>query len=312
MNAPSIVTAVAVCSLLCTGSALAAPQVCSTSNLILNTSPIANGTDGRCTSPLDTATSQRSVGFQDSGDPGQGNWAARGAIRAGAFGGNTHVSVSQVGSIETLFASESIAYLFDGLTVDDAAHVGTAGTLEIPVHVTGSFRGSSSNVPTASPALPPTISGSFRFVCAGSTFGGGCGNQTLSFDSTDGGPASLPIDQIFTMTMPIVFGQPLLYNVTFTLNTGLRGSHCINCGVETTSSGNVDAGSTGRFGAAIVRDGNGDVVPGATITSDSGHDYTVVPEPAEDELGLAAVGCLGALLRTPPRRAAEAASRVAH
>jgi hypothetical protein len=287
-------------------AALSEPVACSTSNLLVNSSPIANGTDGRCSAPPGTATSQRSVGFQDSSGPGHGNQAASGGIRIGAFGGGTHVSLSQVGALETSFAAQAIGQIFDGLTVHDAALDGTAGTLEVPVRVAGNFSGSSSNVPTAAPALPPTISGSFQFVCNGQTFAGGCGNQTVSFDVTDGGPASQPLDATFTMTMPIVFGQLLIYNATFTLTTGLLGTHCFNCTVETTMSGNADAGAAGTFGAALVRDSHGDAVAGATITSDSGYDYTVAPEP--EELGLAALGCL-AMLGQGSRRGRRGALR---
>jgi hypothetical protein len=299
--------AVVACGVLVSGrSAPAAttPVVCSSSVLNLNASPIADGTDGRCATPPGIASSEKSTGWVDSSGPGSGNMSASGGIRTGTFSGGAHVSINDEGVLETLFWSQSIGQLFEALTVHAPGLDGTAGTVEVPVHVTGGFSGTSANVPATSTALPPTISGGFSFFCGGVV--GGCGSQQLSY--VDGGPASQPFDQTFTMTIPFVFGQQVFFDVTFKLTAGLRGAHLGD--VETRMSGIVDAGEMGTFGKATVRDAQQQPVAGATIASLSGFDYVnAVPEPEPSMRAVAALACLGLLCRrrgSSRTRAAEA------
>jgi len=285
--------AVVACAFaLAGGGTVDAAQVCSTSTLLLNGTPFPGQTDSHCAAPPDAASSSQSFGFVDSTGLGAGNLGAGGGIRPGSVAGAAHVSINQEGVIETLYTAQIQNQIFDAVTVDApalAGTAGTAGTLDVPIHVIGGFVGFAENVPTASPALPPTISGGFTFFCSGS-FVGGCGSDSVAI-SKDDGVADQLLDESFTMPIPIVFGEQASYTATFRLGMGFRGMHCIDCGVDTTMSGVVDASHHGTFGRAIVRDGQGEPVEGATIASAAGYDY-LAPEPGMLAIGIAAVGAL--------------------
>jgi hypothetical protein len=292
------------CSLFAAVPVLGAPLVLSKSVLYLNADPIPGQSVEVSATPPDVARSEKSYGFVDTTGPGSGNMSAMGAIGTGAFSGSTHVSLNQLGAYETQFTAQSSGELLDGLTVQFPSLEGTTGTLLVPVHVTGGISGTSSNDPVSAPALPPTINGSLVFFCTGS-FVGGCGSDSV-FVTVDDGAALQPFDQMFVMTIPFAFDQPVSFDVTFRLSAGLRGAHC--CSADT-FSGIVDGSDRGIFGPATVLDANGDAVSGATIVSDSGYDY-LAPEPDEWALDVAALAALAAEGRwRPAARSARAARR---
>jgi hypothetical protein len=78
--------------------------------------------------------------------------------------------------------------------------------------------------------------------------------------------------------------------------------------------GSLDFLHTGLVGAAVVLDSNGDVVPNATITSDSGFDYTQplpnpAPEPATFGMIAAGLAVLAWRMRRISRRLADCATQ---
>jgi hypothetical protein len=294
--------AVVVCSLFA-GPALGAPLVCSTSALYLGADPIPGQVVQECATPPDVASSEKSYGFVDTLGSGSGNLSAMGGIRTGVFSGSAHVSIDQESVLETQFTASNSDELFDALTVQFPALDGTGGTLLVPIHVTGGISGTSLNDPTAAPALPPTINGALQIFCTGS-FVGGCGSDSV-FVSVDDGAALQPFDEMFVMTIPFAFDQPVSFDVTFRLSAGLRGAHC--CSVDT-FSGIVDGSDRGAFGPATVLDANGAAVSGATIVSDSGYDY-LAPEPDEWTLDAAALVALAAEGRRRPVARSSRAAR---
>lgn len=167
-----------------------------------------------------------------------------------------------------------------------AGEGGGSGFLRFPLHVTGSASASwqnggsyvqigvfcSSNLPGSPTTLGP------------------CAAEGLSFTN------DATVDQVLTVDVPIVLGQPVQFTIQLNLSAGTGHLY----GTASPFTGQAE----GSFGAeslgAIVLDAGKNPIPGAPISlGESGFDYA--PEPSSLLTALAALAAL-APLRARRRR----------
>jgi hypothetical protein len=186
-----------------------------------------------------------------------------------------------------------------GLVQDCATVTGGsgAGFLHLPIHVTGEAMVSSliegAYVPP--PDFLPAgvqLDISCGVVNVGSVVSTPCDGLHYVWDEPT--EIDLPVELVWGLT----FGQPFSFLLTFSLSGSIGY-------VANGSTGRLEAMAFGEalgiLGPAYVTDAQGAVIPGATIASESGHDYTIpVPEPASP--AQAAVVALAALVAWLRRR----------
>jgi hypothetical protein len=128
------------------------------------------------------------------------------------------------------------------------------------------------------------------------------GVRVLSIrDETTNGTLSDSIGQIATVLLPYS-------SLSFTLGESIDAFYACGGGRLESCTATASFGSTFQLGGAVVLDSNQHVVPGATITSQTGYDYTQplslasTPEPSTWFLFVTGFLACGLVRRTPTLR----------
>lgn len=195
-------------------------------------------------------------------------------------------------------------YIQDSLVITGGAP-GTSGVLLLPWEVTGEV-GASWTITGAygtPPNEPTRIVSAINctwYVDANPNQGGVCAGYSKLWTS------DTSVNDLVTMSIPFQFDTPFTYNANVTLGAGL--SYSANGSDGFLSGFSIgDFENTGLLQAARVVDGSGNVIPGVTITSQSGVDYqaAAVPIPA---MGLWLLPACVALARLGTRRGRKEAT----
>jgi hypothetical protein len=182
-----------------------------------------------------------------------------------------------------------------------------SGTLEIPLHITGSATTLGTVV---GPGIPHTAELTYDFQSLGTvTFGHVADKigltttgETITCGAAACGAAPVLFDQTVLVDLPFTFGEEFALKGVF----GVDASFFLNAPSAAFLGGTsiADFAHTVTFGPARVLDANGDVVVGATIVSDI--DYfagtaAAVPEPHTFALLTAGLGFGLAVVRRRTR-----------
>ena len=184
-----------------------------------------------------------------------------------------------------------------------------AGTLEIPLHITGSATALGTVV---GPGIPHTAELTYDFQSLGSVTFGHAGDsigltttgETLVCGPAGCGPAPVLFDRTVIVDLAFTFGEPFYLKGVF----GVDASFFLNApsGGFLGGTSIADFAHTVTFGPARVLDASGNVVAGATIASDidylAGTRVAAVPEPQTFALFAAGLGCGLGVLRRRSRR----------
>lgn len=174
--------------------------------------------------------------------------------------------------------ARSEGYIQDSLLISGGPP-GTGGFVLLPWEVTGEV-GISWTV-TGAYAPPPVDVARVVFAMNCSSYVNATNQGSVCGSYSNVWTSNASVDDSVTMSIPFQFDELFTYTTYVTLGAGLSYSANGSDGFLTGSSiGNFE--NTGLLQAALVVDGSGNVIPGATITSTSGVDYQVaaVPVPA--------------------------------